>query len=66
MKTIVKHGTVKLVLTEHLWQIWLFIYQLSLEKCCCVVFKNVLKSLKKVRLELQSEGENESFNADFI
>jgi len=31
-----------------------------------LVFQNVLKSLKNVRYEMWLDGENESFNAEFI
>jgi hypothetical protein len=47
-------------------------YQLCLQKKInkkntgCSVIRSVSKSLKKVRHEMQFDGENESFNTEFI
>ena len=40
-------------------------YQLCSKESCCV-FKNVSKSLMKVRHNMWLEDENESFNVEFI
>ena len=44
---------------------WRFMYQLCSKESCCV-FKNVSKSLMKVRHNMWFEDENESFNVEFI